>query len=236
MTADPGGLALTTATSYEPAGPGAFHRRTARTLPSGAATTYEHYGPAEVVANPCPGGASANQAGLPRRATGPDPDGPGPEVARVTEVVHDAMGRPVATRVGTGPWACTTYDDRGRPLTRAFPAHGAQPARTVTYDHAVGANPLVASVTDPAGTVTAALDRLGRLGAVGGESTRQGTAPVVVGGARPRAGAHPGSHRAALATSGPGPSGSGPVALRGRPAWLALAPPGQGLATTSAGP
>jgi hypothetical protein len=106
VTADPGGLALTTATSYEPAGPGAFHRRTARTLPSGAATTYEHYGPAEVVANPCPGGASANQAGLPRRATGPDPDGPGPEVARAARWLlgwAPARGRAPPTTTGAAP-------------------------------------------------------------------------------------------------------------------------------------
>jgi RHS repeat-associated protein len=42
------------------------------------------------------------------------------------------------------------------------PAWGGQPARTVTSNHAVGGNPFVTSVTDPAGTITTTSDILGR--------------------------------------------------------------------------
>jgi len=42
------------------------------------------------------------------------------------------------------------------------PAYTSQAARTITTNHAVGGNPLVSSVTDPAGTVTSTVDLLGR--------------------------------------------------------------------------
>ncbi|HEX2046188.1 MAG TPA: DNRLRE domain-containing protein, partial [Acidimicrobiales bacterium] len=157
-----GQLNLTTATAYEDPGAGKFFRRLSRTLPAGNATTYAHYGPTESRTNPCPGGAAANQGGLPKTTTAPDPDGPGPQSPRVTEVVYDAAGRPVASRVGNEAWSCVTYDARGRPLTRSVPAFGGQPARTVTYNWAVGGNRLKTSVADPAGTITTTVDLLGR--------------------------------------------------------------------------
>ncbi|HET9442281.1 MAG TPA: RHS repeat-associated core domain-containing protein, partial [Acidimicrobiales bacterium] len=59
--------------------------------------------------------------------------------------------------------------DRGRVTTRTIGAFGAQPgARTVSYNYAVTTNsvpdnPLVTSVSDPAGTITTTVDLLGRV-------------------------------------------------------------------------
>jgi YD repeat-containing protein len=170
VTNDPTGLALTTSSAYEaPGAAGAFLRRLSRTMASGAVTTYAHYGaynpptPAETRTNPCPAGGSANQGGLPKTTTGPDPDGAGPTGPRVEERVYDAAGRVVASRVGTDPWTCTTYDARGRVATTTYPAIGSQAPRTVTHSYAVGANPLVTSVADPAGTIKTTTDVLGRV-------------------------------------------------------------------------
>lgn len=103
---------------------GKYLRRLSRTLPAGNATTYEYYGEAEARTNPCPGGASANQAGRLRKTISPDPDGAGPQPARVDKVVYDASGRVVATvryQVGSVPaapdWTCTTYESVTAPAT-----------------------------------------------------------------------------------------------------------------------
>jgi RHS repeat-associated protein len=82
------------------------------------------------------------------------------------EFIYDATGRTVATRTstnGTADWVCTSYDSRGRPTAVSYPAFGGSPARTVTNTYGVGGNPLVAAVSDPAGTVTTAVDLLGRV-------------------------------------------------------------------------
>jgi RHS repeat-associated protein len=157
--------ALITATAYEPDGLSHFNRRTSRTLPAGNTWNYVYYGadtnPATAT-NPCPAGGSADQGGALRQRVGPDPDGPGPQTARVDESVYDAAGRVVASRVGTDPWTCAAYDGRGRIVTKSFPAFGTEAARTVTYNYAVGATPLVTSVSDTAGTITTTVDLLGR--------------------------------------------------------------------------
>ena len=160
-TTDPAGLALVTATAYEAPGAG-FVRRVRRTLPAGNAATYAYYGNAEVRANPCNTASSANQAGALKTTTSPDPDGTGPMAPTVEESVYDSAGRPVATRVGVEAWSCATYDARGRPATQTVLAFGGEPARTVTHNYAVGGNPLVTSVADAAGTITATTDLLGR--------------------------------------------------------------------------
>jgi RHS repeat-associated protein len=137
--------------------------------PDLATTTRDYYGPTDpVLANGC-GVTSGIQTGALRSVTGPDPATGA--AARRTEYVYDAAGRTRGSQVvGGGGWACTTYDDRGRVTTQSFPAwdsDGAGPlpgsaARTVTYNYAMGANPLVASVSDPVGTVTSTVDLLGR--------------------------------------------------------------------------
>ena len=174
-TEDPSVLALTTSATFEAPGAGSFGRRLSKTLPAGTTTTYAYYGAGETRTNPCPGGASAVQSGQLRTATGPDPDGTGPGTARADEYVYDTAGRTVASRVGTGAWACVTYDQRGRPTSRTVPASATHSARTVTYDWAVGTNPLVTSVSDPVGTIATTVDLLGRIvsytDAVGNTST-----------------------------------------------------------------
>jgi RHS repeat-associated protein len=171
-TADPGGASLTETTGYEAVGAG-FLRQVSRTLPAGAATTTTttYYGAAEPRDNPCTTAAdAAHQGGLARLERAADPDGTGPQTPIVRERVHDAAGRPVATRVGSEPWTCTAYDTRGRVIRVDHPAFGGQPSRTVTYNHHADpdgagsrpASPLVTSVSDAAGTVVIEVDLLGR--------------------------------------------------------------------------
>ncbi|MBW3616043.1 MAG: hypothetical protein KY439_12165, partial [Actinobacteria bacterium] len=172
-TTDPAGLNLTSTTTYEAPGAG-YLRRTGRSLPAGNAWTYAYYGNTESRANPCASSVSANQAGMARTTTGPDPDGTGPEVARVKEAVYDAAGRVVASRVGSGAWACVTYDARGRPVSSSVPAWGAEPGRRIAYNYAVNGNPLLTSVADAVGTITTTVDLLGRVVSytdVGGATT-----------------------------------------------------------------
>lgn len=166
-TVNPGGLALTTTTAYEPLSTTTYSRRTTRTLPAGNQWTYSYYGAGGAPAsrdNPCPGGATGiHQGGRLQKRTGPDPDGGGPGTARVEEAVYDAAGRTVASRIGNDSWTCVTYDARGRPVQRTIPAFGEQTSdRTVTYNYAVDGNPLVTSVSDSAGTITTTADLLGR--------------------------------------------------------------------------
>lgn len=161
-TDDPGGLNLVSQSSYEPPGSG-FFRQTTRVLPAGNAWTMAYYGSTEIATNPCPQGGSANQAGRLRTRTGPDPDGTGPQTARMEEVVYDAAGRIVATRLGSEAWTCLTYDGRGRLTTKTIPPFGGQPGRTLTYSYSVGGDPRVLSVTDPTGSITTTVDLLGRV-------------------------------------------------------------------------
>jgi RHS repeat-associated protein len=127
------------------------------------ATGTQHYLPTETRANPCPGGGTAVQSGLPRLVAQPDPDGSGGQTGITEELVYDVLGRAVASRTNAEAWRCTSYDSRGRPSSQTVPAYGAEPARTITHVHAVGGNPLVSSVTDAAGTITTTFDLLGRV-------------------------------------------------------------------------
>jgi RHS repeat-associated protein len=165
VTQDPSGLALTTTNTYETPGSTTYLRPTSKTLPAGASTAVSnaYYGDTETRTNPCDS-TSANQAGRLKMTTDADPDGTGSQSPIRHETIYDSSGRSVATRTGTngGSWICTTYDTRGRVTAVSYPAYGGAPARTVTNDYAVGGNPLVTSVTDPAGTITTAVDLLGR--------------------------------------------------------------------------
>ena len=168
-TQDPAGLALTTSTGYEAPGTNHYLRRTSRTLPAGNTWTYSYYGadsnPA-AVDNPCTAAdeiPDIDQAGGQYKRTGPDPDGAGPGTALVEESVDDVAGRPIANRIGSEPWACTTYDTRGREIQKVIPPYGAEPARTVTRSYAVSGNPLVTSVADASGTINTTADLLGRV-------------------------------------------------------------------------
>ncbi|HVL27641.1 MAG TPA: RHS repeat-associated core domain-containing protein, partial [Acidimicrobiales bacterium] len=120
----------------------------------------------------CADALLVKQGGRLKKVTGVDPDGSGPQAARVVEHAYDGAGRVAGTHVaGGGGWSCTAYDDRGRVESQTFPAWDGQPARTVSYNHAVGGDPRVMSVSDPSqnipnnpqGTIVATVDLLGRI-------------------------------------------------------------------------
>ncbi len=155
---DPSGLRLTSSTGYETAGAG-YLRKTSKTMPSGAQSTYTYYGDAETRANPCvPGSPAVNQGGMAKLTTSATPaSGP----ARVDEQVYDASGRVVAKST-SGDWSCTSHDSRDRVVEQVFPPSATSAARKVTYNYQVNGDPLTTSVSDSAGTVTTTVDLLGR--------------------------------------------------------------------------
>jgi RHS repeat-associated protein len=165
---DPSGLNLVTANSYEAQGAtGSYLRQTSKTLPGGASTNYTYYGATETRQNPCNTSQTFLQAGMLKITTQPDPDGAGAQTGVTTENVYDNSGAVVATRTNSDPWRCTTYDNRKRPTQVAIPALANTPnvtrsARTITYNYAVGGNPLVTSISDNSGTITTTVDLLGR--------------------------------------------------------------------------
>ncbi|MGH9164505.1 MAG: RHS repeat-associated core domain-containing protein [Acidimicrobiales bacterium] len=151
---------LSTITKYEADTTG-YYRRVERTLPAGNTWRYTYYSNTEAVITTC--GTANNQAGLLKAVTAPTP---AQGTAVVNEYIYDRMGRPIAERTGPaggGAWGCIAYDARGRVASRSIPAFGTQPARTVSYNYAVGANPLVTSVADAAGTITTTIDIVGRV-------------------------------------------------------------------------
>ncbi|WP_240522093.1 PA14 domain-containing protein [Amycolatopsis vastitatis] len=150
--------ALTSKVGYEAAGTG-YLRKVSKTMPSGATTTYSHYGDTEMRANPCVAGSPAvNQGGMPKSTISA---APAAGAARVDEQVYDASGRTVA-KATSGDWICTTYDARGRVVAVKTPANPTEGERTVTTDYAVGGDPLTTAVADTAGTITSRMDLLGR--------------------------------------------------------------------------
>ncbi len=161
-TIDPGGLALTTTTAYEASTTAAnsWLRRLSRTMPSGgtAVTTSTYWGDtATLAAATCGVPAGTKQHGLLKTMTTAGP------ASTVTEYVYDLFGRTVGTkRSGDADWSCVTYDTRGRVIQSTFAEFGASAARTVANSYAVGGDPLTTSVTDSVGTITSAVDLLGR--------------------------------------------------------------------------
>jgi RHS repeat-associated protein len=161
---DPGGLALATSADYND-----YQQRLSRTLPaenhnsqfSGQGTDYAYWGDREALATAiCGVPAGTVQGGFLKTTTGPA-NSQGTRL--VWEYVYDASGRAAGVKRGPEGWTCTGYDTRGRVATVEHPAFGGAASRTVTYDHAVGGDPLTASVTDPAGTITTKVDLLGRV-------------------------------------------------------------------------
>jgi RHS repeat-associated protein len=189
-TVDPGDathLNLTDVNGYEPLDNG-YLRQTSHQLPGGGGTTttktyYKGKSQtgqtaAEKADNPCgpeppnPADDNHNQGGMVKTDTSADPDGPGQQQTAIARsFVYDESGRTIATKIGTDPWTCTTYDARGRTKTIDYPAWGGQPARTVTNNYAADpdgagprpASPLVTSISDAAGTITTEVDLLGRI-------------------------------------------------------------------------
>ncbi|MFE3498403.1 PA14 domain-containing protein [Kitasatospora sp. NPDC059160] len=164
-TADPGGMGLTARTTYERPGDG-YLRRLASAMPAGdianpdKRTTTVYYGDSETRANPCdPSAPAANQAGMAKTATAAKPDS---GAALTGETVYDEAGRVVAQRVNGEPWACNSYDARGRVVKKSVPAQGGKPGRTVVTDWAVDGDPLISKLTDENGSITTGIDLLGQ--------------------------------------------------------------------------
>ncbi len=161
----------TTQTSYERADQGVWMRRLTRTLPAGNGYTYTYWGDSET-SSQCQSAAS-NQAGRPKRATNPDPDGAGGQAPITYDTVYTTRGQIAGTKSSGNPtWSCVTYDTRGRPLSTTYPGYTgyqnngspvAVGVRTVTNNYAVSGDPRVTSTTDSAGTITTTVDLLGRV-------------------------------------------------------------------------
>jgi RHS repeat-associated protein len=171
-TVDPGAghLNLTTSVAYETPTTAAnsWLRRLSLTMPSGgsAQTTSTYWTDTEATsAAVCGVPVGTRQYGFLKSTTTAAPAG-GSGIT--TFFVYDALGRNAGTiRTGDTTWSCVTYDGRGRVISAQYSAYGTSAARTVTTSYAVGANPLVSSVTDnsmPSGTVplTSTIDLLGR--------------------------------------------------------------------------
>jgi RHS repeat-associated protein len=156
-TVDPSGLNYTSNSTYETQGAsGSYMRPTSSTLPGGATTTDAYYGPTQVVASPCNISQSASQGGMSETTTTPD--------GFTHTQVYDSSGRVVATKENSDPWTCTTYDTRGRVSQTIVPTINSRTGRTISYNYAVGGNPLVGSSTDSTtGTNTVTTDLLGRV-------------------------------------------------------------------------
>jgi RHS repeat-associated protein len=165
---------LTTTTTYETPGTG-FLRPVAKTLPGGtvgtpATQTTTAYYPASTAVNnnnPCGYGPTV-EAGLADNVTDQTPASGS---AVVNESFYDTGGRTVGQHTNADPWTCTSYDGRDRPSQTVYPAVSgfAGAGRTVSWNYAVGGNPLVTSEQDSAnastptaGTITTQVDLLGR--------------------------------------------------------------------------
>jgi RHS repeat-associated protein len=169
-TVDPGGLNLTTKTTFETPGSN-YLRRTSKLLPAAVATgaaagstagsNFAYWGDKEQLGSViCGLPATTPQSGFLKQSTGP---APAVGSAVVTQFVYDVLGHTVGTkRSGDSTWSCTTYDLRGRSTSTVYSAYGTTAARTVTYNFASGGDPLTGYAEEPVGRITTTSDLLGR--------------------------------------------------------------------------
>lgn len=149
---------------YEATGSGKYRRQIRKTLPAGNSWSYAYYGDTEKLSSPpCGLAQTAIQGGSLRSKSRPDPDGSGPKAALVEEYAYNSAGLRIASRVGLGEWTCSEFDSRDRLTSRSFAPVAGEPGRSVTYDYAVGGNPLVRRVVDPVGAITQVVDLLDRV-------------------------------------------------------------------------
>jgi RHS repeat-associated protein len=173
---DPGGLALTTSTTYEDPTVAGNHylRRLSRTLPAGGTTTTSYWANTEGLPTAtCGLPAGSPQGGLPKQVTATDPDGTGSQQPVAQQSAYDPAGRVVGVRSGAAnaidgiAWTCTSFDGRGRTASQVWPARGTQPGRATIYSYAEGNDPLTTKVSEPynlaAGSVTTTIDIRGRI-------------------------------------------------------------------------
>ncbi len=159
---DPNGQDLVTNYAYE--GASGLFDLSSTTLPAGNSTTDTYFNGTDAAltaTNPCPGGASGiNQGdGLYQQTT----------PAQTETYIYNSAGQVLASRAASADgWTCATYDGRGRPTSVAYPAFGASPAYTDSYNYEVGNDPLVAAVTKAVSggattTLTTTVDLLGQV-------------------------------------------------------------------------
>jgi RHS repeat-associated protein len=159
---DPSGLNLTSTSTYEGVGSGLYGRQLTSTKPAGSATTStnSYYGAAQsygaywsVSSAICGLATSTPQSGMLAKTIAPTNSS---GTAIETDYIYDLLGRTVATKsTGDADWSCTSYDARGRVTTVKHAATSTgvggpsgEPARTVSYNYAVGGDPLTTSVGD----------------------------------------------------------------------------------------
>ncbi|MFZ4519540.1 MAG: RHS repeat-associated core domain-containing protein [Microthrixaceae bacterium] len=132
----------------EPWDPGAgrFARVTGYVQPDGQVRRLEYHPADAGVTEPCTG-RSVVQRGLQSANVDPAPDG-GAGGGLRSEVVHDALGRPAATRSGTSGWTCITRDRLGRTVEVEVRAPGGdRPVSTTLTNWAAGGDPTVRTTT-----------------------------------------------------------------------------------------
>lgn len=175
-TVDPGGLNLTTTSSYEASS--LYNRLTAVGSPadtltpggtwnwdSGKGTAYTYWS-TPVTTAICGVAVGAKQHGMLRTMT---VRGAGASTNIETSYVYDVMGRTVGFRkTGDADYTCTTFDGRGRPLTQTIRGPGDARTLSRTYTSDEG-NPLTSRLSDDRttdsstnGTITKVVDLLGR--------------------------------------------------------------------------
>lgn len=174
-TVDPGGLALTTASSFEQSGGTGWLRQLTRTLPAAvaagapatASTSRIYFSDTgQWAAPPCGLPANSRQYGMLKSSTGPAPDG---AEAIMTSYAYDVMGRVVGVKTsGDTTWSCTTFDARGRVVKQVSAARSGVPAITVNTTYTATATGATTTVTGPAitgskGALTTTTDFLGRV-------------------------------------------------------------------------
>lgn len=160
---DPTGLNYATTSTYEAPEAG-YLRQTSKTLPGGGTVNYQYYGATDTRDNPCTAEVEAfHQAGRFKNKTEADPDNAGPQTGRTSETIYNESGQVVATRMGSDPWSCMTYDDRGRITQTTIPAIGGEAGRTITNTWVVNNNPLKIETSDSSGTAATETDLLGQV-------------------------------------------------------------------------
>ncbi len=115
-------------------------------MPNKNKTTRTYWGNNESASSGCANQGDANQAGMPKSWSQPDPDPQrGPKTGTTTRTWFGADGRLAASQTGAAPTACFAYDDAGR--IKNTIQSGQNGKNAISYDYASNGNPLVTKTT-----------------------------------------------------------------------------------------